>query len=28
VTRAIKQLKTSGWLAQQGKRYVIPNEAD
>ncbi|MAG30008.1 MAG: cAMP phosphodiesterase [Deltaproteobacteria bacterium] len=24
VTRAIKQLKESGWLAQEGKRYVIP----
>jgi CRP-like cAMP-binding protein len=24
VTRAIKQLKGSGWLSQQGKRYVIP----
>jgi len=24
VTRAIKQLKESGWLSQQGKRYVIP----
>lgn len=28
VTRAIKQLKTSGWLAQEGKRYVIPAEGD
>ncbi|MEM9175900.1 MAG: Crp/Fnr family transcriptional regulator, partial [Myxococcota bacterium] len=28
VTRAIKQLKTSGWLAQEGKRYVIPVEGD
>ena len=26
VTRAIKQLKTPGWLAQEGKRYVIPAE--
>jgi CRP-like cAMP-binding protein len=26
VTRSIKQLKESGWLAQEGKRYVIPNE--
>ena len=26
VTRAIKQLKTSGWLGQEGKRYVIPAE--
>ena len=25
VTRAIKQLKESGWLSQLGKRYVIPN---
>ncbi len=25
VTRAIKQLKQEGWLAQQGKRYVIPD---
>ena len=24
VTRAIKQLKESGWLGQQGKRYLIP----
>ena len=24
VTRSIKQLKDSGWLAQEGKRYVIP----
>jgi CRP-like cAMP-binding protein len=24
VTRAIKQLKESGWLLQEGKRYVIP----
>ena len=26
VTRAIKQLKASGWLGQDGKRYVIPVE--
>jgi len=26
VTRAIKQLKGSGWLSQEGKRYVIPAE--
>ena len=25
VTRAIKQLKQEGWLAQQGKCYVIPD---
>ncbi len=25
VTRSIKQLKQSGWLAQEGKRYVIPH---
>lgn len=25
VTRSIKQLKDSGWLAQEGKRYVIPH---
>jgi CRP-like cAMP-binding protein len=24
VTRAIKQLKDDGWLAQEGKRYLIP----
>jgi CRP/FNR family cyclic AMP-dependent transcriptional regulator len=24
VTRSIKQLKDSGWLTQEGKRYVIP----
>jgi CRP-like cAMP-binding protein len=28
VTRAIKQLKSSGWLAQEGKRYVIPADGD
>ena len=27
VTRAIKQLKESGWLSQEGKRYVIPGES-
>ena len=26
VTRAIKQLKESGWLSQLGKRYVVPND--
>lgn len=26
VTRAIKQLKGSGWLSQEGKRYVIPSD--
>jgi len=26
VTRAIKQLKQSGWLTQEGKRYVVPDE--
>ena len=25
VTRAIKQLKTEGWLKQTGKRYLIPD---
>ena len=25
VTRSIKQLKESGWLTQDGKRYVIPH---
>jgi len=25
VTRAIKQLKQSGWLTQEGKRYVVPD---
>ena len=28
VTRAIKVLKSSGWLSQDGKRYVIPSDAD
>lgn len=28
VTRAIKQLKASGWLSQEGKRYVIPGDGD
>ena len=27
VTRVIKDLKTSGWLGQDGKRYVISREA-
>jgi CRP/FNR family transcriptional regulator, cyclic AMP receptor protein len=27
VTRAIKQLKESGWLNQEGKRYVIPADS-
>jgi CRP/FNR family cyclic AMP-dependent transcriptional regulator len=27
VTRAIKQLKESGWLTQVGKQYVVPSEA-
>lgn len=26
VTRAIKQLKESGWLSQEGKRYLVPDE--
>jgi len=26
VTRAIKQLKDDGWLGQEGKRYVIPDQ--
>jgi CRP-like cAMP-binding protein len=26
VTRVIKQLKDDGWLAQCGKRYIIPDE--
>lgn len=26
VTRVVKELKTSGWLDQEGKRYVIPAE--
>ena len=26
VTRVIKQLKQDGWLSQEGKRYVIPDE--
>jgi CRP-like cAMP-binding protein len=28
VTRAIKQLKASGWLGQEGKRYLIPADGD
>jgi CRP/FNR family transcriptional regulator, cyclic AMP receptor protein len=27
VTRVVKELKASGWLAQEGKRYVISAEA-
>jgi len=26
VTRAIKQLKDDGWLGQEGKRYLIPDQ--
>lgn len=26
VTRAIKELKTEGWLKQEGKRYVVPDD--
>ena len=26
VTRSIKQLKESGWLAQEGKRYLVPSD--
>jgi CRP-like cAMP-binding protein len=26
VTRVIKQLKDDGWLAQSGKRYIIPDD--
>ncbi len=26
ITRVIKQLKDEGWLAQTGKRYVVPGE--
>jgi CRP-like cAMP-binding protein len=26
VTRAIKGLKTSGWLEQDGKRYLVPSD--
>ncbi len=28
VTRVIKELKDAGWLAQQGKRYLVPSAAD
>ena len=24
VTRVVKELKGSGWLAQEGKRYLVP----
>ena len=27
VTRVVKELKTSGWLEQEGKRYLVPAEA-
>jgi len=26
VTRVVKELKTSGWLQQEGKRYLVPDE--
>ncbi|MCH2185395.1 Crp/Fnr family transcriptional regulator [Myxococcota bacterium] len=28
VTRAVKELKQSGWLGQVGKRYMLPNSDD
>ncbi len=28
VTRVVKDLKASGWLAQEGKRYVVPIEGE
>jgi CRP-like cAMP-binding protein len=27
VTRVVKELKQDGWLEQQGKQYLVPNEA-
>ncbi len=27
VTRVVKDLKSTGWLAQEGKRYIVPLEA-
>ena len=27
VTRVVKELKQDGWLQQQGKHYLVPNEA-
>jgi len=27
VTRVVKELKTSGWLEQEGKRYLVPAES-
>ncbi len=26
VTRVVKELKEEGWLTQEGKRYVVPDE--
>lgn len=26
VTRVVKELKASGWLSQEGKRYLVPSE--
>ena len=28
ITRVIKELKDEGWLDQEGKRYIVPVEAD
>ena len=28
ITRVIKELKDAGWLAQQGKRYLVPATSD
>ena len=27
VTRVVKELKTDGWLEQEGKHYLIPSPA-
>jgi CRP-like cAMP-binding protein len=27
VTRVVKELKQDGWLDQDGKHYLVPNEA-
>ena len=28
ITRVVKELKESGWLVQEGKRYLVPAEGD
>ena len=28
ITRVVKELKDAGWLAQEGKRYLVPRDEE